>query len=172
MKITSWENWRNIAEALGNTASAASEKGYSNAKCLLFAPLRYPNNCAAQVLEAPNGVRKFLEELVGYLNGNYGCIDHAIVGAQAPEGHGEGKSRVQTPTFRWADFLLIPDMGEVCIPGKWYLLYLQIKMEGGQFEDLLTCQPQFSCWENEETNLLGSHFWKHEWEQGKILDQF
>lgn len=45
-----------MAEALVNTASATSEKGYNNAKCLLFAALRYPSNCAAQVLEACDGV--------------------------------------------------------------------------------------------------------------------
>lgn len=36
---------------------------------------------------------KFLEELVRDLNGNHGCIDHDIVGAQDLEGHGEGDSR-------------------------------------------------------------------------------
>jgi len=41
---------------LGNTASAASEKGYNNAKWLLFAALRCPNNRAAQILEACDGI--------------------------------------------------------------------------------------------------------------------
>ena len=132
-----WENWRgSTAEALGNTASAASEKGYNNAKCSLFAALRYPSNCAAQVLEACDGMIKFLEELVRDLNVNHGCIHHDIVRAQDPEGHGEGNSGVQTLGLRRADFLLIPEMGEVHIPGEWYILHLQIKMEEGQFEDL------------------------------------
>lgn len=98
---------------MGNTASAASEKDYSNAKCLLFASLRYPKNSVEQVLEAANGETKFLDEQVRDINGNDGCIDHAVVAAQVPEGHGEGKSRVQTLGFRHAGFLLIPEVGQV-----------------------------------------------------------
>lgn len=98
---------------MGNTASAASEKDYSNAKCLLFTSLRYPKNSVEQVLEAANGETKFLDEQVRDINGNDGCIDHAVVAAQVPEGLGEGKSRVQTLGFRHAGFLLIPEVGQV-----------------------------------------------------------
>lgn len=92
---------------------------------MLFAPLKYLNNSAAQVLEAPNGERKFLEELIiRDLNGSHDFIDHAIVGAQTPEGHGESRSRVQTLGFRRADFLLVLEMGEVHVPGEGYKLHL------------------------------------------------
>lgn len=40
----------------GNTASESSERDWNSAKGLLFAAVRYLNNCAVQVPEACNRV--------------------------------------------------------------------------------------------------------------------